>query len=135
MKILYWTLGILTLAAVLIFGLQIAASERVEVVQLHTLDEMGEEVTTRLWIVDDAGFQYLRSGDTTSGWAARSLSESGFELTRDGNRDRYMAVPRVDKRDSINALMRAKYTWGDRVIAALVGGRDVSVPLQLHPAN
>ncbi len=135
MKILYWTLGLLVLAAVLLFGLQFAASERVEVVQLHTLDEMGEEVTTRLWIVDDAGFQYLRSGDTTSGWAARTLSETGFELTRNGSRARYMAVPRADKRDSINALMQAKYTWGDRVIAALVGDRDVSVPLELHPAN
>ncbi len=135
MKILYWALGILALAAVLLFGLQIAASERVEVVQLHTFDELGEEVTTRLWIVDDAGFQYLRSGDTTSGWAASSMSDTGFELTRNGNRARYMAVLRADKRDSINAAMRAKYTWGDRVIAALVGGRDVSVPLELHPAN
>lgn len=133
MKILYWSLGILLLVAVLVFGLQIAASERVEIVQLHTVDAAGEEVTTRLWIVDDGGFQYLRSTDITRSWGARTQSDAGFELTRNGSRARYTATTRQDRRERINDLMRAKYTWGDRVIALLVGGRDAAIPLELHP--
>lgn len=52
MKILYWSLGGLLLVALLVLGLQIVASERVEVVELHTLDSAGVEATTRLWVVD-----------------------------------------------------------------------------------
>lgn len=132
MKFLYWSSGLLLLVAVLVFGLQLAASERVEVVQLHTRDASGEEVTTRLWIVDDAGFQYLRSSNITTSWGARALSAAGVELTRNGSRMGYTAISRTDKRDRINELMHAKYTWGDSVIAMLVGNRDSATPLELH---
>lgn len=133
MKILFWTVGGILLLGALIFGLQIAASERVEVVQLHTLDAAGTEVTTRLWIVDDGGFQYLRASDTSTGWAARVLTAAAFDLTRNGNRTSYSARVREDKRAQINDLMQAKYTWGDSIIALLVGDRDGAIPLELHP--
>lgn len=135
MKIVYWAAGLLLLVAVLILGLQIAASERIEVVELHIKDASGEENTTRLWIVDDAGFAYLRTSNVNSGWAASALSAAEFELTRNGNRARLRAVPRPDKRDIVNSLMRSKYTWGDQVIEVLIGGRDESVPLELHSIN
>lgn len=77
MKFLYWSSGLLLLVAVLVFGLQLAASERVEVVQLHTRDASGEEVTTRLWIVDDAGFQYLRSSNITTSWGGTCAVSCG----------------------------------------------------------
>ena len=54
--------------ALLFVVLERLAAERVEVVELHTLDEAGEPVTTRLWIVDDEGYQYLRVGSDGSGW-------------------------------------------------------------------
>ena len=133
MKIARLILGSLLLVIVVVFVLQYVASERIEVVELHTEDAAGQEVTTRLWIVDDAGFQYLRSGGIESGWAARIVGAPDFELTRNGNRATYRAVPREDKRDRINQLMRAKYTWGDRVISVLVGDRDAALPLELHP--
>ena len=132
MKILYWSLATLLFLAIGVFGLQYVASERVEVVQLHTLDANGEELTTRLWVVDDEGYQYLRAGDTDSGWAARLLASPSFALTRHGGQLRYVAVVRPDKRQRINDLMQAKYTWGDTVIALLVGDRDSAMPLELH---
>ncbi len=52
MKYILWLVGIVLGLALIIGGLQVAASERVEVVQLHTINEAGEEVVTRLWVVD-----------------------------------------------------------------------------------
>ena len=71
MKIFRWILGSVVGLVVLVFVLQLVASERVEVVELHTLDEQGEEVITRLWVVDDSGYQYLRVGEGGSGWFSR----------------------------------------------------------------
>lgn len=135
MKIFGYFLALILTVLVLVFGLQYVASERVEVVQLHAPDDSGEMVTTRLWIVDDEGYPYLRSTDINAGWAARALAAPIFELTRNGNRQHYRAQPRTDKRDRINSLMRTKYTWGDRVIELMVGGRQSSVPMQLLLQN
>ena len=57
MKIFRWILGSVVGLVVLVFVLQLVASERVEVVELHTLDEQGEEVITQLWVVDHSGYQ------------------------------------------------------------------------------
>ena len=37
---------------ILLYLIQLIASERVEVVELHTLNIEGEEIITRLWVVD-----------------------------------------------------------------------------------
>ena len=52
--------GLSLLVVALLITVQIA-SERVEVVDLLTVDENGDTVSTRLWLVDDDGFQYLRA--------------------------------------------------------------------------
>lgn len=119
--------------AVLILGLERLAAERVEVVELHTTDAGGQPQTTRLWVVDDEGYQYLRVGADGSGWFARLTDNGRFELTRQGQRAAYTAVQRPDKSARINTLMQEKYTWGDAVIAVLVGSRDGSIPVELHP--
>ena len=80
MKIFRWILGSVVGLVVLVFVLQLVASERVEVVELHTLDEQGEEVITRLWVVDDSGYQYLRVGEGGSGWYSRIQAVSYTHL-------------------------------------------------------
>ncbi len=73
-------LSILTAAFILFAGvmaLQIVASERVEVVEVKTLDHKGEVATTRLWIIDHEGKQYLRAG-ADSGWYLRMKSQSQY---------------------------------------------------------
>ena len=57
----------LTGLVILIYLIQLVASERVEVVKLHTTDYEGEEIITRLWVVDYGGYQYLRVGATAQG--------------------------------------------------------------------
>ena len=132
MKKIYWTLGILLGLVVAIFGLQLLASERVEVVELLTTDETGEPVTTRLWVVDDDGYQYLRVGTDGSGWFDRLQANAQFQVTRNGDRAIYTAVLREDKSDRINLLMQEKYSWGDLLIGYLVGSRESSIPIELH---
>ena len=133
MRYVFWGFGILLGLVVALVGLERIAAERVEVVELHTLDESGETVTTRLWIVDDEGYQYLRVGADGSGWFSRLQANDSFEITRDGVTTRYEAVLQREKRDRINDLMQAKYTWGDSLIGTLVGSRENSIPIELHP--
>ena len=117
------------------FGLQYLASERVEVIELHTVDAQGAVQTTRLWIVDDEGYQYLRVGANGSGWFARLQANDSFEMTRNGDTQRYVAELRHEKSDRINELMQAKYTWGDSLMGVLAGSRENSVPVELHPVD
>ena len=133
MKYLLWGLGGLAALAILLLGLQNLAAERVEVVELHTLDTQGTEITTRLWVVDDAGFAYLRVGADGSGWFERLRANETVRLTRGGETRRYRPELRPDKSQRINALMQEKYTWGDSVIATLVGSREGSIPVELQP--
>ncbi len=132
MKKIYWALGIVFGLGLAVVGLQLAASERVEVVELHTTDEAGEPVTTRLWVVDDAGYQYLRVGGDGSSWFSRLQANGEFQVTRNSDTAIYIAVLRDDKSDRINELMQEKYTWGDTVIGYLVGSREGSIPIELH---
>lgn len=132
MKVALWIIGVLFGLVLVVFGLQILASERVEVVELHTIDEAGQPQTTRLWIVDHDGFQYLR-GDTASGWYKRIQANGEFELTRNDTRSAYKAALRQDKVDVINELFHDKYTWGDEFIELLIGGREGALAIELQP--
>lgn len=135
MKFIYWAVGIVILLLVGLIALQVVASERVEVVELHTIDAEGGEQTTRLWIVDDEGYGYLRAGADSSGWFTRLQANGEFELTRNGETRRYEAIVRRDKTALINQLMQEKYTWGDSIIGAMMGSRDNSIPVELHPLD
>lgn len=135
MKYVYGILATLVLLVVLVFGLQFLASERVEVVDLHTVDADGVAQTTRLWIVDDGGYQYLRVGASGSGWFSRLQANGNFQMTRNGETQRYVAELRHEKSDRINDLMQAKYTWGDSLIGVLAGSRENSIPVELHPVD
>jgi hypothetical protein len=135
MKYVYWAVGVLFSLALLVGGLQWVASERVEVVDLLTTDEAGEPVTTRLWMVDDGGYQYLRVGADGSGWFSRIQANGEFQVTRNGSAASYTAVLRQDKSQKINDLMQEKYSWGDSLIGVLAGSREGSIPVELHASN
>jgi hypothetical protein len=133
MKILVWTisimLGIVTLFAII----QTIASERVEVVELHTTDPQGEVIVTRLWVVDHDGFQYLRVGGDGSGWYSRLQDNKQIKLTRGNTTGDYLTRPRPEKDRIINELMARKYTWGDTFFATVFGSREGSIPIELQP--
>ena len=132
MKYILWLVGIVLGLALIIGGLQIVASERVEVVQLHTINEAGEEVVTRLWVVDYDGHAYLR-GDTDSDWFKRLQSSARFTLIRGEQAGDFTYTVKNENIDTINELMREKYTWGDRVIETAMGSRAESNAIELTP--
>lgn len=134
MKVIFWISGGL-LALVVAFGaLQYAASERVEVVELHTLNDEGEQVSTRLWIVDHDGHPYLR-GDTGSGWFTRLRASDVISVTRNGDTVSYSYWIRNENLETINRLMREKYTWGDQLVSMFGGDGSQSNAIELTPAQ
>ncbi len=132
MKKIFLIIGIVLLAGAGI--LERMAAERVEVVELHTKNEAGEWLVTRLWVVDHEGLQYLRVGAGGSGWFDRLQASQPVGLKRGGDSGCYATQLRRDKEEQINALMQAKYTWGDSFIGGLFGGRKGSISIALHPS-
>ncbi|MBL4580467.1 MAG: hypothetical protein JKY29_01500 [Gammaproteobacteria bacterium] len=135
MKYLLWAIGVPVGIALVFLLVQTLASERVEVIDLYTTDEAGEMQATRLWIMDDEGYQYLRVGADGSGWFDRIQHNGEIEVGRNGVTARYTVVQRPDKSKRINDMMQEKYTWGDTFFATVLGSRDGSIPLELHPIN
>jgi hypothetical protein len=114
---------------------QTLASERVEVVELFTVDDEGEEVVTRLWVVDHGGYQYLRVGAAGSGWFSRLQKKPGIKVGRGDEVLPYRGVPNPGKSEIVNRLMQDKYTWGDTFFATMFGSREGSIPIELHPVT
>ena len=130
MKYVLWVVGGLFALVLAVGVLQFAASERVEVVDLHTIDANGEKVSTRLWVVDYDGHAYLR-GDSPSGWFQRLQANEVVKMTRDGETLSYTHQLQNQNIGTINQLMRDKYTWGDQVIEVMIGTREKSNAIEL----
>ena len=135
MRYVLWAIGVPVGLVLALLVVQTLASERVEVVDLYTTDETGEIQATRLWVMDDEGFQYLRVGADGSGWFDRILENGQIEVQRNGNTRAYTVVQRPDKSERINDLMQEKYTGGDSFFAVMLGSRDGSIQLELHPVD
>lgn len=133
MKYIAWGFGVIFSCLILLVVVEQIAAERIEVVELHAQDSSGETVTTRLWIVDHDGKQYLRVGSDGSGWFSRLKANSEVQLTREDKTNNYRAVPDPSKGMVVNQLMQAKYTWGDTFIGKLFGGREGSIAIELQP--
>ena len=63
------------------------------------------------------------------------LDNGQFSVQRNGETASYTLVQRPDKSEKINAMMQEKYTWGDSFFATVLGSRDGSIPLELHPLD
>jgi len=127
---------LLTLAMVLGLGIFGASELGGEVVTLHTSAPAGE-ATRRIWVVDDGGRAWLRSGNPANAWLAQIDANPDVVVERNGESTRFRAVPVRDDptaRDRIHALMREKYTWADRIVS-LLGDRTKSVPIRLDPVE
>ena len=106
-----WTAGIILGLIVVVLATQMITSELgSEVVELHTLDNMGQSHTTRLWIVDHDGIAYLRAGMASSGWLLRGQQNDSVELTRNDVTQSYAFEPREEMRETVNKLLLEKYT-------------------------
>lgn len=119
-------------ALVLVFVVQIVASESAEVVVLTTTGEEGPE-ETRLWVVDLDGIQYLRAQES-SGWYLRLAASPEVVFERRGLTGAFRAEPDPTATGEINRLMKEKYGWRDTYISWLVGGWEHRVAVRLVPS-
>jgi hypothetical protein len=113
-------------------GLYVAMAERVEVVVLHSHGADGDH-ETRLWVVDDAGHAWLRTGADNATWLPRIRANEAVELERGDETLPYRAVvifePATVAR--INELSLEKYGWSEELLRALgnEGARQVAIRL------
>lgn len=126
-------LVVIALAALVALGAgSMVASESGEVVVLRTTDAAGEPHETRLWVVEDGGQAWLRSGSEGAGWFVELRERPDVTVVRDGKPLDVRAVPEVPARERINGLMNEKYGWADSYIGFFFG-RDDAVPIRLEP--
>ncbi|MDH3213884.1 MAG: nitroreductase/quinone reductase family protein [Myxococcales bacterium] len=137
MRTLYVAVGVaVALAAGFVASILLASEGGEEIVVLRTFDAGGSPVETRLWVVDEGGSAWLRSGVPGSGWLGRIEANPRVELERSGRTARMRAVPVRDPvgRDRIHALMREKYGFAD-VWVSLIRDAAGSVAVRLEPAG
>lgn len=115
-------------------GLYLAMAERVEVVVVHTRDASGDHAT-RVWVVDDAGFAWLRTGADNDTWLARLRSNPAVELERGGATKAYTAVVLDDEATvaRVNQLSLEKYGWSEDLLRALTPADAKQVAIRLDP--
>ena len=120
---------------VLVGGGIFAASELGgEVAVLTTRDAAGKPHSTRVWVVDDGGFTWLRAGQSGSQWLKRLEAEPRVQLERGGSLSNFRATPvrQADARDRLNAQLAAKYGWADSLIGLTHDGGE-SIAVRLEP--
>lgn len=135
MKLIAWIFGGIIGLVVIVMLAQAVASESGEVVVLHTLDAAGKDVTTRIWVVDHDGAQWLRAGRAESGWYTRLVAQPAVRVERADVVAEYIAIPTPAARQIINDLMQDKYRWRESLIGRMVGGRDGAIPIRLQPTT
>lgn len=115
---------ILVLVVIALGGALYLLSESREVVILHSRDASGGDQTTHLWIVDDAGVAWLRSGGPDRGWFVRVKANPAVEVERAGETRAYTAaiVETPETTARVDRLMREKYGWIDSLIERIEGG-------------
>ena len=130
-KIIPWTaitvLGIL----LALLGLHMLASERVEIIELHTIAEDGETYTTRLWIVEHEGVPYLQAETEESEWLIRGQQNGSVSVTRGRVTKVYVMEPRVAMRSTVNSLLAEKYTLAYDIIDFMFRNEDSGIPIAL----
>jgi hypothetical protein len=132
-RIVVWVMALLLVLGGGIYG---ASELGGEIVTLTTRDANDGDASTRLWVVDDNGAQYLRAGDPGSGWLQRIQANPQIVVERNGVATTYTGVPVTNDPGQparIHALMRDKYGWADRVVSVL-GDRSQSIAVRLDPA-
>ena len=119
---------LLVLVGVVVFAGELGG----EVVTLRTQDNIGRPVETKLWVVDDAGFQWLRAGNPEATWFQQLQKAPQIEVDRAGTTGRYTAVVVEGARERVNALMAERYGWADRLVS-LFADRSKAMPIRLEP--
>jgi hypothetical protein len=134
LKIVKRLVGALALVGVALGLLYVVTAERVEVVVLHHHGADGEQ-RTRLWVTDDSGHAWLRTGAENASWLPRLRAQPEVELERGGATSRFRAVV-VDEAETvgrINQRTLEKYGWSEQLLRATGLDPRRQVAIRLDP--
>jgi hypothetical protein len=125
---------VLALAVTFVTSIILASETGAEVVTVETVQPDGGIRRTRLWVVDDGDFAWLRAGMGRVSWLDQAAEAGTLVLTRGRQREVYKVTVFDDpvSRRRIHAMMREKYGARDRYIDLIRDGdRSVAVRLEL----
>ena len=124
---------VLALGATFMLSIILVSEAGTEVVTIETEEPDGSVRRTRLWVVDDGNFAWLRAGMGPVPWLEQATAKGTLVMTRNGDRDVYKVDVFDDpvSRKRIHAMMREKYGAKDRYIDLIRDGdRSVAVRLE-----
>jgi hypothetical protein len=134
LKAIKWIGVVLVVLVAALGALYVAMAERVGVIFLHTHDAEGDH-ETRLWILDDAGAAWLRTGADNATWLPRLRTTPAIQVVRDGAVRPYTAVVVEDPATvaRIDELTLAKYGWSESLLRAMSPAGRGQVAIRLDP--
>ena len=101
---------------------------------LTTTSEGGRDHHTKLWVIEDHGQLWIRSGQESSEWFVRLKAKPRVSLERAGDKRDYRAIVVPKQRDRINRLMAERYGWADALIG-IVRDSSATQPIRLDPVR
>ena len=124
---------LLDLLALVGFTYWALESDGVAVVETAKAD--GSVRSTHVWFATTDGALWLEAGKPENGWFQDVQREPHLWLTRDGQRERFLAepLPNPEGHERVRAMLREKYGLRDRWIAFLFD-TSRSVAVRLVPA-
>jgi hypothetical protein len=122
------------LVAVAFAGVTLLAVEGPEVVELRTRARDGSTRTTRVWVAEADGTEWIEAGNPERPFLADLEAEPTVEVVRGGTVLARRAVPvRGDApHRRIRALLAEKYGWADAWVGLLVD-TSRSIAIRLEP--
>ena len=133
MRAIVWGGVALVVAVGAFYGAVILASESGEVVTLRTASEGGTR-STRLWLVDHDGAEWVRTGHSEKRWYREIEANASVALERAGVSTRRTAVPVLEPELArrVNEVFRSKYGAADWFVA-LSGDASQRIVVRLDP--
>jgi hypothetical protein len=102
-----------------------------EVIVLHTQNEDGSWLESRVWIADDGQVSWLH-GSTRSRWERNLAARPVVEVTRAGETHRYRATQVPGPHPKLDELLRAKYGVADRWVRIVAADGEATTPVRLE---
>ncbi len=132
MRLIFRLAVVVVLGITMFYGGVMLASESGEVVTLRTRDAAGSEHATRLWVVDHAGAEWVRTGHPGKGWFKRAKASPAVAFQRAGAASKRTAVAVLDPTMTrrVNEAFALKYGVADWIVA-LPGGASKRVVVRL----
>jgi hypothetical protein len=120
-------------ALALYFGWQALGRSAIEVATLYAPGVGTDDHYTRIWVVEDRPYTWIRAERPTRSWLPAVRSNPNVTLTRHGQRVNYLATVNEDPEAVVfvDELFRKKYGLADT--AREIFTRRQSVPIRLEP--